>query len=84
MTGHTGLEAARGRVEESPALVRADPAAGTISAGPAVLGTHGTLGELIADADGDMDRRRPASSRPTTAPQPGPSSTRRHTQRGAW
>ena len=68
---NTELKAARRRVEEIQALVRADPAAGTISAGLARLGAHGTLGELIADADGDMYRRRAASRRPTTGPEPG-------------
>jgi diguanylate cyclase (GGDEF)-like protein len=59
-----GLEASRRRMEDIQALVRAGPAAGSITAGLATLGEDGTLEELIAEADRDMyreKRRRPSA-----------------------
>jgi hypothetical protein len=46
-------------MEEIQALVRADPAAGSITAGLAALDGHVHLAKLIAEADRDMYRRKP-------------------------
>jgi diguanylate cyclase (GGDEF)-like protein len=54
----TELDASRRRMQEIQALVRAGPAAGTISVGLAALKLDGTLEELIAEADRDIYRRK--------------------------